>query len=296
MLSSRILYLVQLLLGFVSIFLCFMPLFLSWHLKLPNGHSPESYPVVIAINSQEYLLSLVSSASMSFHVVIDIFGHSLFSKGYIFSYRNFYSKILIVLFLLTPDLGQLLVVIPNLDYNSFFLFRYTRYLALSTITFLYLTHCGGSIWRSSTLLKGLIPIYGGFILKYYLYFLDTHTFSSLVLVAVCLQAVGTFLIAICTYRWCRKLYRDNAEGKKMTSDQYCCNIYLLGFWIVCIALWFQAIYNHLPDWYDTNTSMAVEENCFFTVYYILITVFEGHAVQMVAITSQVMDTSEMRIM
>ena len=287
MLPARKLFLAQLCCGFFSIFLCMMPHFLSWQLKFPEGQASEMYPIVKAICSKEYLLSLVSSASMSFHMIVDIFGHSLFSKGYIYSYRNFYSKILIILFLLTPDLVQLFIVIPNLDYYSFFLFRYIRYLTFCMVTFLYLTHCGGNIWRSYIPLNGLIAILSGFILKYYLYFLDTNSFSSLVPIALCLQAIGTLLTGLCTYRWCRKLYRNKAEGKRMTSDQYCCNIYLLGFWIVCIALWFQTIYNNFPIWYNTNTSMAVEENCFFTVYYILITVFEGHAVLMEAITSQV---------
>jgi len=64
-------------------------------------------------------------------------------------------------------------------------------------------------------------------------------------------------------------------------------VYLLAFWLVAIALWVQMISNKFPNWYDLNSTMAVGENCMFTMYYILITVFEGHAVLMEVITSQV---------
>ena len=73
----------------------------------------------------------------------------------------------------------------------------------------------------------------------------------------------------------------------MTSDQYCCNIYLLGIWSLCIALWFQTTHNKFRHCFDQNTSMVVGENCYFTTCYILITVFEGHAVLIETITSQV---------
>ena len=161
------------------------------------------------------------------------------------------------------------------------------------ITFLYLTHCGGGVWRSHTLLYGLVGIQSGFVLKYYLYFQDANAFSSLVFIAIALQTVGLLLTALITYRWCTQIYQNIAEGKKLTSDEYCCNIYLLGFVIVGSALAFQSSYYRFPNWFDLNTSMAVGENCYFTVFYVLITVFEGHAVQMEAITSQVMRISEM---
>ena len=249
------LYVAQIFCSLLTIFLCVLPYFLSWRLQFPKNRASNAYAIEIAINSTEYLLSLVSSASMSFHMIVDIFGHSVFSRGYIYSYRNFYSKILII--------------------------------------FSLLTHCGGGVWRSHTLLYGLVGIQSGFVLKYYLYFQDANAFSSLVFIAIALQTVGLLLTALITYRWCTQIYQNIAEGKKLTSDEYCCNIYLLGFVIVGSALAFQSSYYRFPNWFDLNTSMAVGENCYFTVFYVLITVFEGHAVQMEAITSQVMRISEM---
>ena len=293
--SGRIQYSSQIFFGALIIVICLLPRLLSWHLKFPTGQDTQSFPIIIAISSKEYLISLISSASMSFHVIVDIFGHSVFSKGNIYSYRNFYSKILIILFLVTPDLAQLFIVIPNLDFNSYFLFRFMRYLTFSMITFVYLTHCGGNIWSSHISLNGLFAIQIGFTIKYYSYFLDTKASSFLMVTSLGFQAIGTFLTAVCTYRWCKQLYQNIAESKKLTSDQYCCNIYLLGFWMVCTALWFQSCYFNFPTWYDINTSMAVGENCYFTVFYVLITVFEGHAVRMEALTSQVIRTSDMCI-
>ena len=282
--------------GLISVSICLLPQILSWHLNFPAGRNSESFPINMTLRSNEYFISLVSCASMAVHTIVDIFGHSLFSKGYIYSYRNFYSKILIIIFFLTPDLVQMFIVIPNLDYESYFLFRYIRFVTFTSITFLYLALYGGMYWRSCALLTGLVAINSGFVTRYILYYFESTTFSSLVPIAVCLQAVGTLLIAICTYRWCMKLRANVAEGIRLTSDQYCCNIYLIAFWTVCFALWFQTTYNHFPDWFDLNTSMASGENCYFTIYYILITVFEGHAVRIEALKSQVLRISEMWIL
>ena len=271
----------------LTVLLCLIPHIFSWKLNYPIVASIDSFPILKALNSKEYLISLVSSTSMSVHMIVSIVGHSLLSKGYLYSYRNFYSKALLIITLLTPDLMQLFVVIPNSDFSMYVLFRYLRYFTFATITLLYLATCGGSIWKSMAPLNGLLVAYSGFIVKYYIYYLDDNESVGLLPLSLCLQGVGTALLALCTYRWCQQLYRNNAIGKKLTSDQYCCNVYLVAFWTVGIGLWVLATYNRFPDWYEVNTYQVVGENCLYTVYYILITVFEGHAVLMEAITSQV---------
>jgi len=154
-------------------------------------------------------------------------------------------------------------------------------------TFLYLAQCGGGIWRSNVPLIGVTFLYIGFIVKFYNCYVNLDDYTYLQPLSLCLQFFGTLLLAICSYLWCRELYRNKLAGKKLTSDQYCCNVYLLAFWIPAVALWIQMAYLNFPNWYDLNTTILVGENCIYSTYYILITVFEGHAVLMEAITSQV---------
>ena len=89
----------------------------------------------------------------------------------------FISKILIISFVLSPDLVQNLA--PNLHSKFYFLFRFMRSWPLNTFFSL-----SGMYWRSCTLLTGLITINSGIIKRYILYYLESDTFSSLVLVAV----------------------------------------------------------------------------------------------------------------
>ena len=182
-----------------------------------------------ALNSNENFIFLLSSSSMSVHMIVSIVGHSFLSKSYLCSYWNFYSKALVIATLLTLDLIQLFVVIPNSDFSMYVLIRFIRFFMFGMISLFYLAYCGWSIWNSYAPLNEIFVVYSGFAIKYFLNFIDAFEFSLLSPISLCLQIIGARIIRLRTYRWCVYLYRNKAEGKNITSDEYCCNVYLTGF-------------------------------------------------------------------
>ena len=265
--------------------LCVIPSFFSFQFQSPPDLEIKSTPIFKAVHSNSYLISLISSASMSVHLLVDFVGHNFISREDIFSYRDSFSKLVILAFLLTPDLAQLFIVIPESNYVAYMLIRFIRYVSWMSATFGYLARYGGPIWCSKAVIFGLFLVDLAWILKFISFF-DVHL-NSLAIISNSLVAFGLIIFAVISYQYIRKQIIFFMKNIQISSDDYCCNVYLVAFWITCFGLAFQLMFNDFPHWYEVNTEMVVAETMLYTVYYVVITVFQGKAALVDAVASKV---------
>jgi len=216
---------------------------------------------------------------------VDFVGHSLISRDDLFSYRDSFSKLVILAFLLTPDAAQLFYVIPQEHYVAFVLIRFIRYIFWISATFGYLVRYGGEVWSSKLVVLGVAAVDIGCILKFISYFNISlkivRTFGN------CFLGIGLLIFAIISYKYIYQQYITYTRQREIKSNDYCCNVYLISFWITCFGLTFLLFFNDFPNWYQIKVEIVVVETMLFTVYYVLITVFQGKAALVDAIASKV---------
>jgi len=97
-----------------------------------------------------------------------------------------------------------------------------------------------------------------------------------ILSSFCL-AIGTIVLLWKSMSWSKELLRNYFSGLSITTDEYCCNIYLIAFWMTAIWFWSLTLLNRFRNWYQFDTNVSVQLNVIFSVYYILIAVFQRHA-------------------
>ena len=223
---------------------------------------------------------------MSVHLLVDFLGHSLISREEILSYRDSISKLVILAFLLTPDVTLLFIVIPEGNCFAFMLIRYLRYVAWIAASFLYLEIYGGRVWKGSKVITiGVLIVDIGFILKFISYFNIRLALARTI--GNWFLGIGILLLAQVTYQYIRQQLDTFVKKFKIDSDDYCCNVYLVAFWITCFGHAFILIFYDFPNWYEIKTETAVAETMIYTVYYVVITVFQGKAALVDAVASKV---------
>ena len=277
----------------VSIIACFLPFILDWKLQstCDLGNAASQFPTCRAIYSNSYLMSLVASVSMSIHMLVDLLGHSFLSQISNFLYnRDSASNLLVLISLLVPDFVQIFYVIPYHDPLVFHLIHLLRNVMIFFATFGFLTKFGGNNWRTIGVIFAVIFVNIGLLLKFYGYFISGKSSSLLAIISSTFLIIGTFLLFVKTITWIADRTQQYRLGIRMTTDEYSCNIYLLAFWISDIWYLCLILQSNLQDWYNFNTSVSVQLNMLFSVYYILIAVFQRHAAIREAVTYSVSAT------
>ena len=267
-------------LSFCSVVMYLIPLSLNWKLPLPSDVRTQtsSLAVMDAIKSNAYLISLVSSASMSIHMLVDLFGHGMLSnRKEFFIYRDSLSNLIILISLLIPDFIQLTYVIPYHDPLAFHIVHRIRNVLILFATFGFLSIYGGKVWRSLGILIAIAFANIGFILKFYSYFMSQEYFLHLSIISACLLAIGTIVFFCQSITWIKGIVSLYRSQQKISTDEYCCNVYLIAFWMSTAWFWSLALQNGQRNWYEFTTNSAVQLNMIFAAYYILIAVFQRHA-------------------
>ena len=276
--------------SFISIFTYFIPLCLKWQLPLPSDIRTDTnkLPIDEAIKSIDYLVSVVASTSMSIHMLVDLLGHgALLKKSEFFSYRDCLSNLVILVSLLVPDFIQLFCVIRFHDPLIFHVVHRIRNVMILFATFGFLAKFGGKMWRSLGVICGVLFGNIGLIVKYYSFFVVGSSYSRYSVISLFFLVSGTSLIFLRTLLWFKEMLRLYRCGLKITTDEYCCNVYLIAFWISIIWFWWLTTLNGLPNWYEYDINYTVQVNVLFSTYYILIAVFQRHAAIREAVTYSV---------
>ena len=274
-----------------GVIILFIPIVIGWKFPFPSSEysSINDLPIVIGIKSIEYKMSLISSISLSVHMVLDYVGHIIVSPEDFFSYRDSTSNLVLLIALLVPDLIQFFYIIPYVDYVLFHYVQYIRFILGTCTTLGYLSTFGGTFWRSYEVILSALFVTLGSILRFYSCYFNNETLIILVAATLFSFGIASIFIFILLKRWIVDLYQNNFKHSKslLTTDQYCCNIYLVSFVITVTGLWLLLFIYRIPPWYLYDTLCLVSETMLFSVYYVVITVFQGRAAVREAAISKV---------
>ena len=276
---------------FIGIGLCLIPVTLAWNFPFPTSSmsSDNPLPVMVAIKSIDYKITLVSSMSLSVHMIVDFFGHALVTPEDFFSYRDSLSNLNLLISLLIPDMIQFFYVIPNVDFVMFHCVQYIRFILITCCTLGYLSTFGGKLWQSDLAIGSCLLILCGTILRFYSCYFTGTDLIIFDIISMSAYVLATFEIFFLLKKWCSKIFRHNFSFQKslITFDQYYCNIYLVASIITFSGLWMLMIAYKLPSWYQYDTLFLVSESMIFSVFYVIVTVFQGRAAVREAAISKV---------
>ena len=276
----------------IGILVCVLPILLGWSLPLPNelNSSSSSLPLLKALNSIEYPVSLIASMAMSVHMVFDFFGHALILPLDMTSYRDTTSNLILLICLLIPDLIQLFYVIPYSDCIAFHCIQYVRVILTASGTLAYLGMFGGSAWQSMNVVSaaGLVVV-GSTIRFYSCFFKDDSYFLTLEILTCVAFGIGNIIILPPSMTWIRNVLPKIFSKHKitLTSDEYCCNVYFLAGFLTVAGLWGLTLGYSLPKWFEYDAKFLVMETMLFSFYYVVVTVFQGRAAVREAALSKV---------
>ena len=273
-----------------SLVICFLPLLLSWRLYVPNSFdSLGNTRTAQAIISSNFFISLVSSTSTCFHVLLHVIGHGLISSKKSLLQRDTKCKISNLAIFLIPILIQMLYVIPNKDYVAFMTIRYIRYHLCIITTLFHLRENGGKIWGSLFTFIACVSLNAGLLTGLYSSFsIYQCTSPILVTLSISFLCVGTILLGYSTFQWLRNIHLNIFNyNYKLNADEYFCNVYLIAFWLMNIGFWSIMSYFNFPQWYELDSAFLTAENVIFSMYYIVIAVFLGTSADIEVINSNV---------
>ena len=282
----------QLFLGFVSILTLFcycVPVMLQW--KLSKGADNETYPIRSAMNSSEFELSLVVSLSMSVPMIFELIVRILLNSRIKLSNRMIASNISILLSLIVPDTLILFYAIPHEDLNFVGFIIKARIICISWAALsLILQHCG-SRWSSkwSCIFHVLVCISSlPDVYNVYINFENLLLLQILFTVIQSLAVIISFLIMVkLSYNWYRYILSQSTM-KEISTDQYLCTVYISAF-IICGLGLYGNYFSHMSEvqWYNFDKTNLVVHTLMFTVFYIIIVVFENRGLQREIVMTQV---------
>ena len=306
MFSNRFIQCLQIGIAVGGIILCFIPVILAWKFPIPITDTTfENLPIIRGIKSLEYKMSLIASMSMSIHMLMDLVGHAILSRENIFSYRDFVANMILLICLLVPDLIQYFYIIPHVEYVMFHCIQYIRFILLSSATFGYLSEFGGKYWTTFEVVIVTFSIGCGSILRFYSCYYTNNELIIFEVATFFSFGIATIYIIISLNRWIREVCltthdnRSNGGGagggfylnKSLTFDQYCCNIYLFAGILTVSGLWILIIAFRMPLWYEYDNGFLASETMLFSMYYVIVTVFQGRVTIWKAAISKVLNSS-----
>lgn len=262
----------------VAITLCFLPIMASWQLQIEVTMNSA---ISIAFRSFEYNCTLVTSIFLSYAVLLEMALDVItFGIKEIFSQRKFYFNWILVLSLLVPDMLLLLYVTPHFDYRFYAALYYSRLILVFAATSSYI------VWNEEKDVLSQFQfgiLYTTFILastvsSFYCYLAPVYG-KALLCVAMCIGSIVLILFYYSFGKWLRKLYLRSCEGVVMSTDQYCCCIYIFFSSVVVVGLFIliaRSIVEKL-DINDTDNEFLVGHNAFYSFFYILVPFFNNRA-------------------
>ena len=239
---------------------------------LANGKSP---PVLEALQSYEYQISLVVSLSLSapmfFELLLRI---CLYGKlDYVLP------NLLTLATLALPDLIILCYVRISSDLISLNIIMPARFLLFSWLAFAFIKRYGGNIWSTTGLLALFTLICAGRVFGVYKGYVDSILYDVLNIFGIISDSTVCLFFLIMSFKWYYYMLKDT-KSVVMSTNQYMCNIYVTAYLLTCFGI--AMILYTSPKTLDLmkwNANELTLYTLMYTVFYIIVIVFEGRILQ-----------------
>ena len=270
-----------------SLLVCALPIALDWNIILNEGTEISSLPIYNAIESSEYYTSLVAILCISIPVVVDIIVRFILNPYVENMKQILFSGALITSALTIIDLITLLYIIPYVDVNGLTFLIKVKVILTASSTVVLIFRFGGGNWSPFVLLCALCLICIGRIFSIFRIYFKGDIYNCMTTINVICDSSGMLLFFMMSIKWFLHIYNET-KLKPLTKSQYLCNLYVLAI-TSCAIGWILSVYsyNSNSNWCYTDATHLVIYSMSYGVYYILILMFEGRALQRDVISTKV---------
>ena len=272
---------VQIIVLLVGILLLSFPVIFSW--KLSGQELDHFQSLKDAIGSTGFKLSLIVSMAITAHMLTDLIGHNIIFSFSNISYKNTISIFILQLSIIIPSLFYLLYVIPYQDIIVYHCVSNSRYIFFTSAIFTYLNFYGGSIWSNWTSVITCLLVMAGCVLRFYALFNEKD--FSLTIISYIFFIISSIIPIFPTREWILYLYKQKTNSKQMTTDEYCCTVYLVGAYSCLIGLLLLLVITGMGP--QDEVSYLITTTVLFSLFYLIVTVFQSKAMTREAAMLQV---------
>ena len=247
-----------------------MPLALKWNMK--HLVDKNSAPILIALQSNEFQTSLVVSLSISAPMFFELLLRIILNAKPEFVFPN----AVIFATLALPDLVILTYVRETLDLSSLNYILKARLVLLAWIAYSFIRIHGGN--KCSGVLSSFVLVCIGSGLDLYKVYFDQSFSNVITLIAIISDVAGYSILVIVSLKW---YYFILLQSKSPTSfDQYMCTIYITAILFTGSGLLLTLLaFPGSLDWFNWNSDVLTVHTLTYTVFYVMVIVFEGRALQ-----------------
>jgi len=254
----------------ISIFLCFIPVFL--HSKF----SPVDADYQLILNSFDSValkVVLGSCISTSVPLLLEIVRDCALARSTRIQ-KNILCNLFLVCSLIIPDIMLFAYVVPKDDFRLFICVNQGRTVALISSIYAYLLMFGGDFFKRRIHMGWYIL----FVMSSLLFVWEAFGSADPKRLKAGAAAVCTIcsmvIFLYISVAWFRKQYQES-EHRLITTDEYCCSIYLVAFSLCftgVIITWFAF---GRPTFAQLNSEYLIITNIFYAMFYVVISVFQG---------------------
>ena len=261
----------------ISLFLIALPLISDWKFSMLES-PPQIY---YSLQSKEVHYALIVSLSLAIPLLVELWIRIILIQK---SWKLFLLAVApntLTFFLLTiPDLIILFYLTESLDLYLFGLVVMARAILLICVLLIFIYSSGGKIWSSRGILFVSLTASAARVIAFYRdYVIDQTQYYVMEYFSLVLNilALITFLFMLC--KWFRYIYHET-KTHPLATNQYLCNIYTIAGLICWVGLTVnQFAFKNGSHWLQWDVNALTTHTLIFTVFYILIIVFEGRVMQ-----------------
>ena len=217
--------------------------------------------ISVTINSINYYVALTQGVSSSLIVLFALFSDNIIWRKIsfieVFKMPGSEYNFLMLTFLLAISLLSLFIVVPYKSYELLYVFSNLRVLCVIILTFSYLRTYVGGIWKSHMIVNAIVLVGIGHTIRISTIFLSTSIAKIINLLGLLIIIVAIIIFLYHTIKWCQSIW--NMKYEDYTFEIYCCNIYLIFFWLSAFLLSFL----YLNDGIESEKNILPYQNVTF---------------------------------
>ena len=264
--------------SWLSFIVCMIPLL------FPNLfgslQAPDDSSITDALLSNENKLALVVSLCLTGPLFIDLFIRAIISVWSHASKKSVGPPVILLMSLVLPDLALLFPVVARLGYDFYNFIINVRFIFAVWSALSFMNSLSNNMWNKKSALALYIAVNATVVINNYYVFVKIKILAFLMalMIGILSLIIFYFLFRI-SFRWYTYVYHST-KIKVLSTEQYLGTIYMtsvlfLFLWSICSFFYSMSG----TKWYDVTTEMVILQDMKYTIFYVMLIVFENRAVQ-----------------
>ena len=241
---------------------------------------PENSSITTALLSKENKVVLIVSLCLTGPLFIDLFMRVIISAWSPAPRKSIAPLAILLLSLVLPNAAFLIPLVARLGYNVFnFIINIRFILAVWSILSL-MNGLSNKIWNKQSAFALYIIVNISVVMNYYIIFVKINLLAAVMEWIIGIFSVVTFYMLLrISFRWYTYVYHST-KTNVLSTEQYLGCIYMSS--LLFLFLWsFGTFFYSMSGskLYDDTTVMVILQDMKYTVFYVMLIVFENRAMQ-----------------